>query len=358
MLIRKRDKQKTGNMKHVHVHLGCNKVQRRPHHLCSICIVLKRCVVLSAQQQSPMATAEANTGMRLFAVPKKHCRKPAVHAQHAADTASAVREVSGAEEHAPPTPAGLTSSPSSRGEHVNGAQQQQPTPAAAAASLGKQSRQPMPNSQSAGPAAHEPPEGKAAASAAAESSGVAAGKDEAQPAPLPAANTTFRALGVSEWLDRVCRSLGMTQPTQVQAGCIPAILAGRNAIGTAHTGSGKTAAFALPILQLLAADPFGIFALVLTPTRFSRGSHTGLSVRKLLLLHGQICVNISTCIAWEAAAWSAGSWRSSWQSSSARWALAWRSKIWSLWAVWICTSRRASWQDVRTSSLPHLAASE
>ncbi len=38
-------------------------------------------------------------------------------------------------------------------------------------------------------------------------------------------------------------------------------------MGTAHTGSGKTAAFALPILQLLARDPFGVFALVLTPTR-------------------------------------------------------------------------------------------
>ena len=42
---------------------------------------------------------------------------------------------------------------------------------------------------------------------------------------------------------------------QVQQGCIPAVLEGRDVIGTAHTGSGKTAAFALPILQKLAADP-------------------------------------------------------------------------------------------------------
>lgn len=77
----------------------------------------------------------------------------------------------------------------------------------------------------------------------------------------------FRDLGVSEWLELVCSSLGMKQPTQVQQGCIPAVLAGRDVIGTAHTGSGKTAAFALPILQKLAADPFGVFALVLTPTR-------------------------------------------------------------------------------------------
>ena len=59
----------------------------------------------------------------------------------------------------------------------------------------------------------------------------------------------------------------MTQPTPVQRGCIPAILGGRDCLGTAHTGSGKTAAFALPILQALAAEPYGVFALVLTPTR-------------------------------------------------------------------------------------------
>ena len=66
---------------------------------------------------------------------------------------------------------------------------------------------------------------------------------------------------------RVCCSLGIVKPTAVQQGCIPAILAGKDVLGTAHTGSGKTAAFALPILQKLAADPFGVFALVLTPTR-------------------------------------------------------------------------------------------
>ena len=44
-------------------------------------------------------------------------------------------------------------------------------------------------------------------------------------------------------------------------------LAGKNLIGCAHTGSGKTACFAIPILQKLARDPYGIFALILTPTR-------------------------------------------------------------------------------------------
>ena len=78
---------------------------------------------------------------------------------------------------------------------------------------------------------------------------------------------TFRDLGLSEWSDKVCGSLGMAHPTLVQRGCIPAILQGRDVIGVAHTGSGKTAAFALPILQKLSKDPYGVFALVLTPTR-------------------------------------------------------------------------------------------
>lgn len=81
--------------------------------------------------------------------------------------------------------------------------------------------------------------------------------------------STFRELGVSDWLCSVLESLGIRRPTQVQLGCIPAVLAGKDVIGTAQTGSGKTAAFALPILQQLAKDPYGIFALVLTPTRWA-----------------------------------------------------------------------------------------
>ncbi|EKM80336.1 hypothetical protein AGABI1DRAFT_99944 [Agaricus bisporus var. burnettii JB137-S8] len=56
-------------------------------------------------------------------------------------------------------------------------------------------------------------------------------------------------------------------PTEVQTACIPPLLSGRDCIGNAKTGSGKTIAFALPILQKLSADPYGIYALVLTPTR-------------------------------------------------------------------------------------------
>lgn len=86
--------------------------------------------------------------------------------------------------------------------------------------------------------------------------------------PTDTSVDTFKSLGVTDWLCNVCKSLGITKPTQVQVGCIPAILEGKDVIGTAQTGSGKTAAFALPILQQLAHDPYGVYALVLTPTRY------------------------------------------------------------------------------------------
>ena len=59
----------------------------------------------------------------------------------------------------------------------------------------------------------------------------------------------------------------MKKPTPVQAHCIPKILSGKDVLGLAQTGSGKTAAFALPILHRLTEDPFGVLALVVTPTR-------------------------------------------------------------------------------------------
>lgn len=84
---------------------------------------------------------------------------------------------------------------------------------------------------------------------------------------LGPAGRTWGEVGVGAWLGRACRELGLVAPTLVQARCIPPILAGRDVIGSAKTGSGKTAAFALPILQRLSEEPHGIFALVLTPTR-------------------------------------------------------------------------------------------
>ncbi|XP_063433312.1 probable ATP-dependent RNA helicase DDX49 [Mytilus trossulus] len=78
---------------------------------------------------------------------------------------------------------------------------------------------------------------------------------------------TFEELGLNEWLYTQCKAMGLSKPTPIQINCVPPILEGRDCIGCAKTGSGKTAAFALPILQKLSEDPYGIFALVLTPTR-------------------------------------------------------------------------------------------
>jgi len=77
----------------------------------------------------------------------------------------------------------------------------------------------------------------------------------------------FKSLGISNWILAQLKEIGLNKPTPVQASCIPPILAGRDCVGVAKTGSGKTMAFALPILQTLAEDPYGIYALVLTPTR-------------------------------------------------------------------------------------------
>lgn len=57
------------------------------------------------------------------------------------------------------------------------------------------------------------------------------------------------------------------RPTGIQKACIPQVLAGKDVIGGSRTGSGKTVAFAVPIIQKWEEEPRGIFALVLTPTR-------------------------------------------------------------------------------------------
>ncbi|KAH9938315.1 P-loop containing nucleoside triphosphate hydrolase protein [Fomitopsis serialis] len=88
-------------------------------------------------------------------------------------------------------------------------------------------------------------------------------------APKPARTrpTSFESLGISSALLNALTKMSIKSPTEIQAACIPPLLAGEDCIGNAKTGSGKTIAFALPILQRLAVDPYGIFALVLTPTR-------------------------------------------------------------------------------------------
>jgi ATP-dependent RNA helicase RhlE len=79
---------------------------------------------------------------------------------------------------------------------------------------------------------------------------------------------SFDALGLSPALLRAVRQLGFTTPTPVQAAAIPAALAGRDVLASAQTGTGKTAAFGLPLLQRLAELPRRkTHALILAPTR-------------------------------------------------------------------------------------------
>jgi ATP-dependent RNA helicase RhlE len=84
--------------------------------------------------------------------------------------------------------------------------------------------------------------------------------------------TKFSDLGLAEVLLRALEREGYETPTPIQAQAIPALLEGRDLLGIAQTGTGKTAAFALPILQRLLADrrrpvPFTARALILAPTR-------------------------------------------------------------------------------------------
>jgi ATP-dependent RNA helicase DeaD len=94
----------------------------------------------------------------------------------------------------------------------------------------------------------------------------------------PAAGTdpdpaTFAALGLAPALLETLAGLGYEEPTPVQEAAIPPLLAGRDLLAEAPTGTGKTAAFALPILQRLAVEGLGraeagtALALVLVPTR-------------------------------------------------------------------------------------------
>lgn len=68
-------------------------------------------------------------------------------------------------------------------------------------------------------------------------------------------------------LCKACDQLKWKSPTKIQKESIPVALEGKDIIGLAETGSGKTAAFALPILQALLETPQRYFALILTPTR-------------------------------------------------------------------------------------------
>ena len=80
-------------------------------------------------------------------------------------------------------------------------------------------------------------------------------------------NTTAWA-GLEPALMQAITDLGFTEPTPIQAQAMPPLLAGHDVIGRARTGSGKTAAFGLPVLsRVMREGQKGVRALILTPTR-------------------------------------------------------------------------------------------
>jgi ATP-dependent RNA helicase DDX49/DBP8 len=82
--------------------------------------------------------------------------------------------------------------------------------------------------------------------------------------PQVSENTTFASINVAPWLIASLSALEIKRPTAIQKACIPEILKGRDCIGGSRTGTGKTIAFAVPILQKLFEDPMGIYAVVIT----------------------------------------------------------------------------------------------
>src|SRR6478672_2112074 len=83
----------------------------------------------------------------------------------------------------------------------------------------------------------------------------------------PAAGSGFHRLGLPAELLRAVTDLGFSTPTAIQAAAIPALLDGSDITGIAQTGTGKTAAFGLPLLAAIDPRLRAVQALVLTPTR-------------------------------------------------------------------------------------------
>ncbi len=80
-------------------------------------------------------------------------------------------------------------------------------------------------------------------------------------------NNDFSEMSLRPELVQAVVELGYESPTPIQTAVIPLLLAGQDIIGQAQTGTGKTAAFALPILNQLEKDSSGVQGLILAPTR-------------------------------------------------------------------------------------------
>ena len=115
------------------------------------------------------------------------------------------------------------------------------------------------------------------------------------PTSSPEANQAFSELGLGPELLRTLTSLGYEEPTPIQREAIPHLLEGRDLLGLAATGTGKTAAFALPLLQIIKCGGKVPSALILAPTRelaiqVSQAVHRygrGLGVEVLPMYGGQ-----------------------------------------------------------------------
>ena len=114
----------------------------------------------------------------------------------------------------------------------------------------------------------------------------------------------FSSLGLSSPLTHAASELGFTAPTPIQTAAIPAVLQGADVLATAQTGSGKTAAFALPLMQLLQAGPQQtprrVRALILVPTRelaaqvgevMRRTAQTLATPCKIAIVFGGVSIN-------------------------------------------------------------------
>jgi ATP-dependent RNA helicase DeaD len=107
----------------------------------------------------------------------------------------------------------------------------------------------------------------------------------------------FAELGLTPGLCQALSGLGYEEPTPIQRAAVPPLIAGRDLVGQAATGTGKTAAFALPVLQRISgrSGQAGVFALILVPTRelaiqVSEAMHSygrDMSVRVLPVYGGQ-----------------------------------------------------------------------
>lgn len=80
-------------------------------------------------------------------------------------------------------------------------------------------------------------------------------------------DTTFADLGVCPEICEAVKKMGYVNPSKIQKESLPFTLKGRDMIGLAETGSGKTAAFAIPVIQALLDNPQPYFACVMSPTR-------------------------------------------------------------------------------------------